>query len=50
LAVLRFVSDRYGERALKQLLQGLPARAARVFDAGVSVESHLEAECIIQLV
>jgi len=50
VAILRFVSRRYGERALKQVLQSLPATAAAVFDEGVSPDSWLGADCITQLV
>ena len=38
LAVIRFVSERFGERALAELLHALPSDAKAVFDAGVGAD------------
>jgi len=50
LSILRFVSRRYGERALKTVLDNLPADARNVFSAGVSPGSWLSFEAVTKLV
>ncbi|MET0342012.1 MAG: protein kinase [Polyangiales bacterium] len=50
LAVLRFVSRRYGERALAQVLARLKPEVRELFDAGVSPGSWLPFEAVCALV
>ncbi len=50
LSILRFVSRRYGERALKTVLENLPTDARDVFSAGVSPGSWLSFEAVTKLV
>ncbi len=50
LSILRFVSRRYGERALKTVLDNLPVEAREVFSAGVSPGSWLSFEAVTKLV
>jgi len=50
LSVLRFVSRRYGERALKTVLSGLAPEARSVFTAGVAPTSLISFESVCALV
>lgn len=50
LSVLRFVSKRYGERAVTAVLNKLPPEIRRVFDAGVEPTSWLPLEAVCKLV
>jgi hypothetical protein len=50
LSVLRFVSKRYGARALTAVLNKLPPEFRRVFDAGVEPTSWLPLEAVCKLV
>lgn len=50
LSVLRFVSKRYGERALSAVLARLSPEARRVFDAGVTADSWLPFDAVCALV
>lgn len=50
LSVLRFVSTRYGARALTAVLGKLPPDIRRVFDAGVAPTSWLPLEAVCKLV
>jgi serine/threonine protein kinase len=50
LSVLRFVSSRYGERALTAVLARLTPEARRSFDAGVTPGSWLPFDAICSLV
>jgi serine/threonine-protein kinase len=50
LSILRFVSRRYGERALKTVLDNLPADARRVFTAGVTAGTWVSFESVCRLV
>jgi len=43
LAVIRFVSRRFGERPLRELLQSLPQNVRDVFDAGVGTTDWIPA-------
>ncbi|MEM6956241.1 MAG: hypothetical protein AAF645_11150, partial [Myxococcota bacterium] len=50
LAVLRFVSRRFGERALHELLRSLPEQSASVFVEGISGRTWLQYDHLISLV
>jgi serine/threonine protein kinase len=50
LSILRFVSRRYGERALKTVLDNLPADARRVFGAGIAAGTWISFESVCRLV
>jgi len=50
LSILRFVSRRYGERALKTVLDNLPPDARHVFSAGVSPGTWMAFESVTKLV
>jgi serine/threonine-protein kinase len=50
LFVLRFVSKRYGERALSAVLAKLPPEYRRVFEAGVAPNSWLPFDAVCRLV
>jgi hypothetical protein len=50
LSILRFVSRRYGERALKTVLDNLPADARRVFSAGITAGTWISFESVCRLV
>ncbi len=50
LAILRFVSRRYGERSLKEVLDSLPPETLAVFTSGVAPESYLPLEAVCRLV
>lgn len=50
IAILRFVSHRYGERALAQVLAALPNEARAVFSAGLSPGTWLTLEIVSSLV
>jgi hypothetical protein len=50
LGILRFVSRRYGERALKSVLDSLPADAFHVFTSGVSPHAYIPFDAVCQLV
>jgi hypothetical protein len=50
LSILRFVSRRYGERALKTVLEALPADARQVFTAGVSPGTWISFQSMCRLV
>lgn len=50
LSILRFVSRRYGERALKTVLENLPPDVRHIFTAGVSPGSWLSFEAVTKLV
>ncbi len=50
LSILRFVSRRYGERALKTVLENLPVDVRQVFTAGVSPGSWMSFEAVTKLV
>ena len=50
LAILRFVSRRYGERALKIVLDSLAPDTLAVFTAGVSPNTFISFDSVCQLV
>jgi serine/threonine protein kinase len=50
LPLLRFVANRYGERALKTVLSRLRPEARKIFEAGVTPGSWLPFEAVCQLV
>jgi serine/threonine protein kinase len=50
LSLLRFVAQRYGERALTAVLSRLRPEARRVFDAGVAPGAWLPFDAVCQLV
>ncbi|MEM1417689.1 MAG: DUF2378 family protein, partial [Myxococcota bacterium] len=50
LSVLRFVAQRYGERALRSVLQSLRGPTARVFASGVGAEDEVPYEALNALV
>jgi serine/threonine protein kinase len=50
LSILRFVSRRYGERALKTVLEGLPPDARQVFTAGVTTGQWISFGSLCRLV
>ena len=50
LSILRFVSRRYGERALKTVLEGLPPDARQVFTAGVTTGQWISFGSVCRLV
>jgi serine/threonine protein kinase len=50
IAVLRFVSHRYGERALASVLAALPEQARSVFSAGLSPGTFIAFESLCELV
>ncbi len=50
LSILRFVSRRYGERALKTVLDNLPVDVRHIFTAGVSPGSWMSFEAVTKLV
>ncbi|MFT3923051.1 MAG: protein kinase [Myxococcales bacterium] len=50
LAILRFVSRRYGERALKTVLDSLPPETLTVFTSGVTPNSYISFDSVCQLV
>ncbi len=50
LAVLRFVSRRFGERALKELLATLPDGAREVFEGGVAPDQWVRYDSVNALV
>lgn len=50
LAILRFVSHRYGERSLASVLAALPQDARSVFSAGLLPGTWIAFECVIALV
>lgn len=50
LAVLRFVSQRFGERALKDLLETLPDGTREVFDGGIAPDQWVRYDAVNALV
>lgn len=50
LSVLRFVARKFGERALKDLLDALPPEVRGPFDAGIEPESWVDLEILRVLV
>lgn len=50
LAVLRFVAQRFGERALKDLLATLPESSRQVFEGGVTPEAWVRYDAVDSLV
>ncbi|MDQ3037712.1 MAG: hypothetical protein M3Y87_35290, partial [Myxococcota bacterium] len=50
LSVLRFVARKFGERALKDLLDALPSAMRGPFDAGIEPESWVDFEVLRSLV
>ncbi|MET0286278.1 MAG: serine/threonine-protein kinase [Polyangiales bacterium] len=50
LSLLRFVAQRYGERALTAVLSRLRPEARKIFDAGVAPGSWLPFDAVCQLV
>jgi serine/threonine protein kinase len=50
LSILRFVSRRYGERALKMVLDSLPPETLTVFTAGVAPNAFISFDSVCQLV
>lgn len=49
LAVLRFVAQRFGERALKQVLDSMPLEARRPFIEGIAQESWVDLGAVCTL-
>lgn len=50
LAILRFVSRKFGERALKELLDSMPAHPRRVFEQGIGPDDWVELDAVRTLV
>lgn len=50
LSILRFVARRYGERAVKPVLDSLPRDAHAVFSAGVAPDAWISFESVCSLV
>lgn len=50
LSILRFVSMRYGERALKTVLDSLPPETLAIFTAGVAPNSYIPFDSVCRLV
>ncbi|MEZ4337186.1 MAG: serine/threonine-protein kinase [Sandaracinaceae bacterium] len=50
LAILRFVARKFGERALKELLDAMPEDARRVFEAGIGPDDWVDLEAVKTLV
>ena len=46
LAILRFVSRKFGERALREVLAAMPADTRGVFDAGIGEDSWVDLEVV----
>ncbi len=50
LAILRFVARKFGERALKELLDAMPEDSRRVFEAGIGPDDWVDLEAVKALV
>ena len=50
LSVLRFVARKFGERALKELLDALPEQSRRVFDDGIEPDTWVDGETMRHLI
>ncbi|MBX3275370.1 MAG: serine/threonine protein kinase [Sandaracinaceae bacterium] len=50
LAVLRFVARKFGERALKELLEAMPEEARRPFEAGIGPDDWVDLAAVRTLV
>jgi len=50
LAILRFVARKFGERALKELLDAMPAQPRRVFEQGIGPDDWVELDAVRTLV
>lgn len=50
LAILRFVARKFGERALKELLDSMPAEARHPFEAGIGPDDWVDLEAVKTLV